>query len=70
LSNWEWVVPEPMMNPSYREDVLAEFAEWIVSLDDDDPESPGRIDRKTVTLTQIINRAKEALYDEPSATSI
>lgn len=40
---------------------LKAFAEWLVSLDDDDPNSPGRKDRQTVTLTQIVNRAKEAL---------
>lgn len=42
-------------------DRLKAFAEWVVSLDDDDPNSPGRLERKTVNLTQIINRAKEAL---------
>lgn len=46
---------------TYREERLVEFAQWIVSLDDDDPASAGRKDRQTVTLTQIINRAKEAL---------
>lgn len=45
----------------WQRDRLKEFAEWIVSMDDDDPNSPGRKDRQTVTLTQIINRAKEAL---------
>lgn len=40
---------------------VREFARWIVSLDDDDPDSPGRKDRQTVNLTKIINRAKEAL---------
>lgn len=44
-----------------REYRLAEFAEWLISLDDDDPNSPGRKDRQTVTLTKIINKAKEAL---------
>jgi len=42
---------------------LQKFAEWIVSLDDDDPNSPGRRDRQVVTLTKIINRAREALGD-------
>lgn len=40
---------------------LIDLAEWLVSLDDDDPASPGRKDRQTVTLTQIINRARAAL---------
>jgi len=39
---------------------LRKFAEWIVSLDDDDPESPGRQARKTVTLSNIIDRARKA----------
>lgn len=34
---------------------------WLVSLDDDDPESPGRVDRRTVTLTRIVDRARAAL---------
>ncbi len=38
-----------------------ELATWLVTLDDDDPESPGRQERRTVTLTQIINRARRAL---------
>lgn len=40
---------------------IANFARWIVSLDDDDPNSPGRKERQTITLTKIINRAKQAL---------
>lgn len=40
---------------------LTEFAQWIVSLDEDDPESPGRKDRQVVTLTKIIERARLAL---------
>jgi hypothetical protein len=42
-------------------DGLRELAEWLVSLDDDDSDSPGRCDRRTVTLTQIIDRARNAL---------
>lgn len=40
---------------------LAEFARWIVSMDDDDPESQGRKDRQTITLTKIIEKARLAL---------
>lgn len=40
---------------------LIELTEWLVSLDDDDPESPGRVARRTVTLTAIIERARKAL---------
>jgi Fe-S-cluster formation regulator IscX/YfhJ len=40
---------------------LVDFAEWLISLDDDDPNSAGRKDRQTITLTKIIERAKEAL---------
>ena len=40
------------------------LAEWLVLLDDDDPESPGRQDRRTVTLTAIIDRARAALDGE------
>ena len=49
---------------SDRRKALTYFAEWIVSLDDDDPDSPGRQDRKTVTLSNIIDRAKAALNGE------
>lgn len=42
---------------------LRSLAEWLVSLDDDDPNSPGRQDRKTITLNKIISRAKESLGD-------
>jgi hypothetical protein len=40
---------------------LVEFAEWLVTLDDDDPGSTGRRARQTVTLTLIIDKAREAL---------
>lgn len=36
-----------------------EYIERIVSLDDDDPESPGRRWRQTVTLQQITDMAQE-----------
>lgn len=35
-----------------------DFIDWIISLDDDDPNSPGRKDRQTITLNKIIERAK------------
>lgn len=40
---------------------LRAFASWLVSLDDDNPDSPGRQERRTVTLSQIIDRARVAL---------
>lgn len=40
---------------------LRSFASWLVSLDDDNPDSPGRQERRTVTLSQIIDRARVAL---------
>ena len=48
-------------NPSHPENALLEFAQWLIRMDDDDPESQGRIDRKTVTLNQIIDRARKAI---------
>lgn len=42
---------------------LREFAEFVVSLDDD-PESPGRQARRTVTLAQLVDRARAALLAE------
>ena len=44
-----------------EDDGLRRLAEWLVSLDDDTPESPGRQARRTVTLTIIIERARRAL---------
>lgn len=38
-----------------------DFMAWIISLDDPDPESQGFADRRSVTMTQIIRRAKEAM---------
>lgn len=38
---------------------LRDLAEWLVSLDD--LTGPGTIDRRSVTLTRIIERAREAL---------
>lgn len=38
-----------------------ELAEWLVSLDDPDPSSAGNTERRTVTLSQIIERAREVL---------
>lgn len=48
-----------------RSDALVELAEWLVSLDDVD--GPGSDARRTVTLTQIINRARAALGGERRA---
>jgi len=44
--------------------LLRGLAEWLVAMDDDDPESIGRQDRRTVTLTAIIDRALAALDGE------
>lgn len=35
-----------------------EFVAWLVSLDDPDPESRGFQDRRTVTLSDIIEKAR------------
>lgn len=43
---------------------LADLARWIVALDDVD--GPGAEARRTVTLNQIIGRAREALGDTPA----
>lgn len=45
-----------------RRDELLELARWLVSLDDVD--GPGRDERRTVTLTRIIDRARAALTRE------
>lgn len=42
----------------------ADVCRWLVSLDD--IEGPGADARRTVTLTQIINRARLALGEDPS----
>lgn len=42
-----------------RTESLVALAEWLVMLDD--PDGPGAVARRTVTLTQIINRARAAL---------
>jgi hypothetical protein len=36
----------------------------VVSLDDDDPDSPGRQSRRTVNLAQLIDHARAALLAE------
>ena len=51
--------------PSADTETLRELAEWLVSLDDDDPSSPGRQGRRTVTLAAIIDRARTALDGGP-----
>jgi hypothetical protein len=38
---------------------LMDFRDWILSLDDDDPESPGRKERKTITLNKIVQKARK-----------
>lgn len=45
-----------------RSDALVDLAKWLVSLDDID--GPGAEARRTVTLTQIVRRAREALGPE------
>lgn len=50
-------------DPELRYERLVAFAQWVVSLDDDDPQSQGRQDRRTVTLQQITERARQALGD-------
>jgi hypothetical protein len=40
---------------------LIAFAEWLVSMDDPDPDSAGFQARRTATLSQIIERARAAL---------
>jgi hypothetical protein len=42
-------------------EMVYDFARWVVSLDDPDPASAGQRERRTVTLTQIIERARAAL---------
>lgn len=44
----------------------ADVCRWLVSLDDVD--GPGADDRRTVTLNQIINRARKALNTEEATT--
>lgn len=46
-----------------RQDTPAEFCRWLLTLDD--PADPvGREDRRTVTLSKIIDRARAALRDQ------
>lgn len=57
------VVRHALSFPLRRErDPLRAFAEWLVSLDD--PEGNGAEARRTVTLNQIITRARQALAKE------
>jgi hypothetical protein len=46
-----------------RTESLVALAEWLVALDDVD--GPGATARRSVTLTQIINRARAALNSNP-----
>lgn len=43
---------------------LRKFAQWVVSLDDPDPQSQGFQDHQTTTMTSIIRQAREALGDQ------
>jgi hypothetical protein len=43
-----------------QRDTLDEFARWLVSMDDPD-NLDGMSERRTITLTRIIERAREAL---------
>jgi hypothetical protein len=45
---------------------LRELAEWLVSMDDPADEF-GCKERQRVTLTQIVDRAREALEQEPKS---
>ena len=47
------------VKPLAQAPALYEFARWIVSLDD--PEKPGCDARKSVSMAQIIGKAREAL---------
>lgn len=44
---------------------VRDLVEWLATLDDPDPASQGFQDRRTVTLTQIVERAKKALGGQP-----
>lgn len=43
-----------------------QFVEWIVEMDDPDPRSDGWNRRRSITLTRIIDRAREAQRVEES----
>lgn len=47
--------------PENDPEPVYDFVTWLASLDDPDPESQGFQDRRTVTLTQIVDRAKGVL---------
>lgn len=36
------------------------FVDWLIAMDDPDPVSVGGVRRRSITLNQIIQRAKEA----------
>lgn len=49
--------------PTDRKETPAEFCRWLLTLDD--PANPiGIQERRTVTLTRIIDRARAALRDQ------
>ena len=54
----------PVIAQQVRDDVARDqrgLAQWLISLDDDDPTSPGRLERQTVGLNDIIKRARTSL---------
>ena len=53
-----------MTQPPNEPPTPTEVCQWLVSLDD--VEGPGADARRTVTLTQIINRARKALGEGPA----
>lgn len=44
-----------------RPSASEKLARWLVEMDDPDPQSAGCIRRRTITLTHIIDRAREAI---------
>jgi hypothetical protein len=53
-----------LVEKTQRTDALEELARWLVSLDDPDPTSAGFQERRTVTMTRIIERARQALGEK------
>lgn len=57
-----WNSPRTWSLPAPPPDDVTAFLSWLVSMDD--PESPEGLEaRRTVTLTQIIDRARELIED-------
>lgn len=61
----DYATPEVMVRmPGARWDriqLLTALAEWLVSLDDPDPDSAGFRARRTVSLSDVIGQARIAL---------